>query len=77
MAPSRYTFILQAVARVGRDIGDVGRRDGEVDDGDGTPIAIAATPHWWPATSDDAAALAWWRGSSAAVHWMAEVIAHR
>ncbi len=39
----------------------------------GRPIALAPSPPWWPAAPNDDRALAFWRGSIAAVRWMADV----
>lgn len=39
----------------------------------GRPVVLAPRPPWWPAASDDDRALAFWRGSIAAVRWMADV----
>ena len=44
-------------------------------DGAGDPVELPARPTWWPAAPRDDAALAWWRGSTAATRWMAAVIA--
>ncbi len=39
----------------------------------GRPVALAPKPPWWPAADNDERALAFWRGSIAAVRWMADV----
>ncbi|HEY4244109.1 MAG TPA: hypothetical protein VGM88_30055 [Kofleriaceae bacterium] len=36
------------------------------------PVALAATPPWWPGAAGDATALAFWRGGIAATAWMAD-----
>jgi len=41
--------------------------------GEGRDVQLAATPPWWPAAANDATALASWRGSIAAVRWMADI----
>ena len=35
-------------------------------------LSLAPRPPWWPSTEGDTTALAFWRGSIAAVQWMAE-----
>ena len=40
---------------------------------DGRPLVLAPTPAWWPQAPGDDLALASWRGSLAAVRWMADV----
>jgi hypothetical protein len=42
-------------------------------DGDGDEVALAPTPPWWPTSDGDTTALAFWRGSLAAVRWMARI----
>jgi hypothetical protein len=44
-----------------------------VADADGREVVLAPRPPWWPTTSGDAVALAFWRGSIAATKWMADV----
>jgi len=44
-----------------------------VTSGDGRDVQLTATPAWWPTADHDSAALASWRGSIAAVRWMADV----
>lgn len=39
----------------------------------GRPVALAPTPPWWPGAAHDERALAFWRGSIAAVRWMADI----
>lgn len=39
----------------------------------GRPVALAPKPPWWPAAPNDDHALAFWRGSIAAVRWMADI----
>jgi hypothetical protein len=39
----------------------------------GRPVALAPKPPWWPGAPNDDHALAFWRGSIAAVRWMADV----
>jgi hypothetical protein len=43
-------------------------------EGSGTSVSLAPRPAWWPAAAGDATALAFWRGSIAAVAWMASVV---
>ncbi len=45
--------------------------------GDGKEVRLTGTPPWWPAAENDSTALASWRGSIAAVRWMAETVAKR
>lgn len=43
-------------------------------DGPGREVKLSPRPAWWPNAGDgDATALAFWRGSMAAVRWMADV----
>jgi hypothetical protein len=47
-----------------------------VTEGTGREIGLAPRPAWWPPASredGDATALAFWRGSMAALRWMADV----
>lgn len=37
------------------------------------PVAIPDAPPWWIATAGDETALAFWRGSIAAIRWMAPI----
>lgn len=37
-------------------------------------LVLAPRPSWWPHADGDQVALAFWRGASAAVRWMAETI---
>ncbi len=37
-------------------------------------VTIPTSPAWWPTTSGDSTALAYWRGGLAATRWMAEVV---
>lgn len=37
-------------------------------------LSVPSTPPWWPSSSGDATALAFWRGGIAATRWMAEVV---
>jgi hypothetical protein len=39
-------------------------------DGPGKELELATRPAWWPSAEGDATALAFWRGSIAAVGWM-------
>ena len=49
--------------------------DTQVSEGDdGRPIVLAPKPAWWPASSRDASALAFWRGGLGAVRWMIDVV---
>jgi hypothetical protein len=41
---------------------------------DGMELALSPRPTWWPAADGDATALAFWRGSIAAIAYMAEVV---
>jgi len=41
---------------------------------DGKELALAPRPPWWPSSEGDATALAFWRGSIAAVAWMSETL---
>lgn len=43
-------------------------------DGPGVELALAPRPTWWPSADGDAVALAFWRGSIAAVTWMTETV---
>jgi hypothetical protein len=45
-----------------------------VAEGDGSDVALAPRPAWWPNAHGDATALAFWRGSIAATRWMADVL---
>lgn len=45
-----------------------------VADGDGVEVTLAPRPAWWPAAAGDGEALAWWRGSLAAIRFMTGVI---
>lgn len=38
----------------------------------GRPVVLAPRPPWWPGAEGDDRALAWWRGSIAAVRFMAD-----
>jgi hypothetical protein len=42
------------------------------DTGDGREVALAARPAWWPTAEGDDTAVAFWRGSIAAVAWMTD-----
>ena len=42
-------------------------------DGPGREIQLAPKPAWWPSADGDKEALAGWRGSLAAVRWMADI----
>jgi hypothetical protein len=47
-----------------------------VTEGTGRELALSPRPAWWPPASrqdGDATALAFWRGSMAALRWMADV----
>jgi len=37
-------------------------------------VQIDATPAWWPIATNDATALAYWRGGIAATRWMAAIV---
>lgn len=39
----------------------------------GRPVVLAPKPVWWPGADNDDRALAFWRGSIAAVRWMADI----
>lgn len=39
----------------------------------GRPVVLAPKPGWWPTAEHDDHALAFWRGSIAAVRWMADI----
>jgi len=39
----------------------------------GRTLALAPKPPWWPTADHDEHALAFWRGSIAAVRWMADI----
>jgi hypothetical protein len=41
--------------------------------GEGRDVPLAPKPTWWPTAEGDATALAGWRGSIAAVRWMADI----
>jgi hypothetical protein len=43
-------------------------------DGPGREVALAPRPPWWPSADGDSVALAFWRGSIAAVAWMADTV---
>lgn len=45
-----------------------------VADGVGRELVLAPRPAWWPSADGDAVALAFWRGSIAAVHWMTDTV---
>jgi hypothetical protein len=47
-----------------------------VTDGAGREVVLQPRPAWWPVTppGEDATALAFWRGSMAALRWMADVV---
>lgn len=40
--------------------------------GTGRDLTLAPRPSWWPSAEGDAVALAFWRGSIAAVTWMTD-----
>lgn len=40
---------------------------------EGSELTLQPKPAWWPGAAGDALALAYWRGSLAAVRWMAAV----
>ena len=46
-------------------------------DGGGTVVQLAPRPPWWPSAAGDGEALAFWRGSLAAVRYMTGVIDKR
>jgi len=43
-------------------------------EGEGVDVQLAPRPAWWPAAAGDDEALAWWRGSLAAIRFMTGVI---
>lgn len=43
-------------------------------DGPGVELSLAPRPRWWPSAEGDAVALAFWRGSIAAVTWMTDTV---
>jgi hypothetical protein len=43
-----------------------------VDDGPGKEVVLSTRPPWWPSAQGDSTALAFWRGSVAAVAWMSD-----
>ena len=43
-------------------------------EGSGREVMLAPRPAWWPCAEGDANALAFWRGSIAAVTWMADAV---
>lgn len=45
-----------------------------VAEGAGQEVALAPRPAWWPKTDGDDVALAFWRGSIAAVSWMTDTV---
>lgn len=45
-----------------------------VANGPGDEVELAPRPAWWPSAHGDATALAFWRGSIAAVRWMTGVV---
>lgn len=42
-------------------------------DGAGRDVALSPRPAWWPGDGSDTTALAFWRGSMAALQWMAAI----
>ena len=46
-------------------------------DGGGTIVQLSPRPPWWPSAAGDGEALAFWRGSLAAVRYMTGVIDKR
>ena len=48
-----------------------------VPDSGGEPVTLSPKPPWWPGAAGDGEALAFWRGSLAAVRFMAAVVARR
>ena len=44
-------------------------------EGTGRDVPLEPRPSWWPSTAGDAEALAYWRGSLAAVRWLADAAA--
>lgn len=42
--------------------------------GDGLEVALQPRPTWWPSSEGDSVALAYWRGSVAAIAFMTDVV---